>query len=154
MSGGNDAVAAIGALVDRCLAKEGLYGPRELEFLRSIGRRIVRGLTDKQLEWLTALAEREPLDFEKINRAALAQFHIIVARWLPGGHLRGKEYVARNPRRGDRQPGSFSINIANGKWGDFAADVRGGDPVSLAAYLFHDNDQIAAAVDLKRMLGA
>ena len=26
--------------------------------------------------------------------------------------------------------------------------------ISLAAYLFHNNDQLAAATDLKRMLGA
>ena len=46
--------------------------------------------------------------------------------------------IARNPRRLDRNPGSFKVNLVTGRWADFAATERGasgGDPVSLAAYL-------------------
>ena len=44
--------------------------------------------------------------------------------------------MARNPTRPDRRPGSFKINLTTGRWADFATGDRGGDPVSLAAYLF------------------
>jgi hypothetical protein len=77
-----------------------------------------------------------PVDFDRINRAALARLPDLLARWLPGGRIEGREYVVRNPRRADRRPGSFKVNLGTGRWADFAiAGVKGGDPVSLAAYL-------------------
>jgi hypothetical protein len=75
------------------------------------------------------------LDFEAISRAALAVLPALLGRWLPGGRFDGNEYIALNPRRADRRPGSFKVNIRTGKWADFACDVTGGDAVSLAAYL-------------------
>ena len=75
------------------------------------------------------------VDFETINRAALARLQDLCARWLPDGRRRGHEYVARNPRRADRRAGSFSMTLNSGRWADFAIGARGGDPVSLAAYL-------------------
>ncbi len=53
----------------------------------------------------------------------------------PGGAFEGDEYVVRNPKRTDLSPGSFKISVRTGKWGDFAAEVGGGDPVSLWAFL-------------------
>ncbi|MBW4034629.1 MAG: hypothetical protein HIU90_04075 [Proteobacteria bacterium] len=76
------------------------------------------------------------IDFDRVNRAARAQLPTILARWLPDGKQVGREWVARNPRRSDRDPGSFSVNLTTGRWADFATGDRGGDPVSLAAYLF------------------
>ena len=73
------------------------------------------------------------LDFEAINRAGLASLLALLRRWLPDGRLIGREYTARNPRRADKRPGSFRINVNNGKWADFATDDAGGDVVSLAA---------------------
>lgn len=92
------------------------------------------------------------IDFAAINRAALARLPDILVRWLPDGRCRGHEYVARNPRRADRHAGSFSVNLVTGRWADFASDARGGDLVSLAAYLF-DLPQGAAARRLAEMLG-
>lgn len=92
------------------------------------------------------------LDFADINRCALAAFPALVARWLPGGHRAGSEYVVRNPRRADHQPGSFSINLTSGKWADFATGDAGGDPISLAAYLAGIS-QAEAARRLAEMLG-
>lgn len=96
--------------------------------------------------------ERGPIDFEAINRAALSSFGSILARWLPGGRVRGCEYVALNPKRHDRRAGSFKISLATGRWADFATNDRGGDPISLAAYLF-GLSQCQAARELARMLG-
>ncbi len=93
------------------------------------------------------------IDFAGINRAALANVDVILRRWLPGGRVNGAEYVARNPRRNDRRPGSFKINMETGKWADFATGDRGGDLVSLAAYLF-GLSQVEAARDLANMVGA
>ncbi len=92
------------------------------------------------------------LDFPAINRAALASLPALLRRWLPDGRLLGREYTARNPRRADRHPGSFRVNVRSGKWADFATDAKGGDVVSLAAYL-SGSGQVEAARALAKMLG-
>jgi len=92
------------------------------------------------------------LRFEEINRAALAALPSILDRWLPGGQRVGPEFVARNPTRADRRAGSFKVNLRTGKWSDFATGDKGGDPVSLAAYLF-GLTQAEAARRLAEMLG-
>lgn len=93
-----------------------------------------------------------PIDFAAINQAALARLSDILHRWLPDGRMEGGEYVARNPTRADRQPGSFKINVSTGRWADFATGSKGGDPVSLAAYLAGCG-QAEAARELAAMLG-
>lgn len=92
------------------------------------------------------------IDFGKINAAAISALPSLLERWLPGGRREGREYVARNPRRADRTPGSFRINMNTGRWADFATGDTGGDPVSLAAFLF-DLSQIEAARRVAAMLG-
>ncbi len=92
------------------------------------------------------------LDFDSINRAGLASLPTLLRRWLPDGRQVGREYVARNPRRADRRPGSFKVNVNTGKWADFACDAKGGDVVSLAAYLTGAG-QAEAARALAEMLG-
>jgi len=92
------------------------------------------------------------IDFACINRAALSRLPDLCARWMPDGRRRGHEYVARNPVRADRRAGSFRVNLITGRWADFACDARGGDPVSLAAYL-SGLSQTEAARRLARMLG-
>ncbi|OPH81914.1 hypothetical protein [Nitrobacter vulgaris] len=92
------------------------------------------------------------IDFVRVNMAALSALPSLLARWLPCGRREGREYIARNPRRADRTAGSFRINIITGRWADFATGDTGGDPVSLAAYLF-DLSQFEAARRLAAMLG-
>lgn len=60
--------------------------------------------------------------------------------------------MALNPTRRDRHLGSFRINVRSGRWADFATGDRGGDVVSLAAYLSHLK-QSEAAEKLGGMLG-
>jgi hypothetical protein len=76
------------------------------------------------------------LDYARINTVALPALPALCARWLPGGKRVGREYVALNPTRADKRAGSFKVNLASGKWADFATGDKGGDVVSLAAYLF------------------
>ena len=92
------------------------------------------------------------IDFDGINRAALATLPALLHRWLPDGRMHGREYVALNPTRADKRPGSFRINIGTGRWADFATGDRGGDTVSLAAYLA-GTGQAEAASSLADMLG-
>jgi hypothetical protein len=73
-------------------------------------------------------------------------------RWLPGGRIEGAEYVVRNPRRVDHRAGSFRINTRTGRWADFATGDKGGDPISLAAFLAGCG-QFEAARRLAAMLG-
>jgi hypothetical protein len=92
------------------------------------------------------------IDFRKISRSAAARADAIVQRWLPDGRREGHEWVARNPVRDDHRAGSFKINLRTGAWGDFATGDRGGDLISLAAYLFRLN-QAEAAKRIAEMLG-
>lgn len=93
------------------------------------------------------------VDFKGINAAAVAQLPQLLAEWLPDGKLNGKEYFARNPMRDDRSANSFSVNIYTGVWHDFASGDKGGDPISLYAFLFHGGDNIAAARELGERFG-
>ena len=83
--------------------------------------------------------------FEELNRAALGRFEQIMGLLnLAGGKRQGHEYLPLNPRRADHKPGSFSINTTSGAWADFADDAKGGDLVSLAAYIRHEGNGEAA----------
>ena len=95
---------------------------------------------------------RKPIDFTEINTVARANLLPILQRWLPEGRRQGNEYLALNPHRVDRRLGSFRINLRTCQWADFATNDRGGDPVSLAAYLF-GLSQSEAAHRLAAMLG-
>jgi hypothetical protein len=75
------------------------------------------------------------IDFRCVNAAALAAMPALLQRWLPDGRQEGSEWTARNPRRADTNIGSFKVNVVTGRWADFATGDRGGDPISLAAYL-------------------
>lgn len=95
---------------------------------------------------------KQPLTFDEVNAAALPALASLLSSWLPDGRMTGDEYVARNPLRSDRKKGSFKINIRTGRWSDFATGDRGGDPVSLYAYL-NGCDQITALYYLAEKLG-
>lgn len=87
-----------------------------------------------------------------VAAAALAAVDQVLQRWLPGGKRAGAEYVCRNPRRSDERPGSFSVNTSTGRWADFASGDRGGDVVSLIAFL-EQTGQRDAADKLAEFLG-
>lgn len=95
---------------------------------------------------------RQSIDFRHIARVALSSASSIVERWLPGGRLEGREWVARNPKRADHSAGSFKVNLSTGAWSDFATGDRGGDLISLAAFLF-DLNQATAALRVAEMIG-
>ncbi len=90
--------------------------------------------------------------FGRINDAALANALPVVSALLPDGRRDGVEWVARNPLRDDRKPGSFKVNLRRGPWCDFATGDKGGDQVSLAAYVA-GLPQREAAIRLAESLG-
>lgn len=120
------------------MADERTAGPRATETGRT---------TDRHRQDTTAR-----LDFAAINTAALGCLPALLERWLPDGRQIGGEYQALNPKRADRHRGSFSVNLQTGRWGDFATGDRGGDVISLAAYLF-DLRQGDAARELAAAVG-
>lgn len=92
------------------------------------------------------------VNFSAVNAAALRVLPDLLRRWVPEGKYEKDEYVTRNPRRDDRHPGSFKINVRSGRWADFATGEGGGDVISLAAFL-HGLKQGEAARKLADMLG-
>jgi putative DNA primase/helicase len=74
-------------------------------------------------------------DFDALRDNLHADILGNVQTWLPDGKVEAHEYVATNPTRGDNKKGSFKVNLRNGKWADFATDEKGGDLISLYAYL-------------------
>jgi hypothetical protein len=97
-------------------------------------------------------ARNSSIDFKGIAAAALASAKTLLHEWLPGGRLKGREYVALNPTRNDRTLGSFQINWQTGQWSDFAVPVKGGDLISLFAYI-NSLDQGQAARQIAERLG-
>jgi predicted P-loop ATPase len=75
------------------------------------------------------------LDFAAVAAAALSAADRLVPDWLPDGRRSGHEWQSRNPTRSDHSIGSFSVNLTTGAWADFATGDKGGDLVSLRAYL-------------------
>lgn len=93
-----------------------------------------------------------PINFAAINAVCLARLPSLLAQWLPDGRQQGREWVALNPTRADRKAGSFRINMETGVWADFATPDKGGDAISLYAYL-HRLSQSDAARSLADSLG-
>jgi len=86
--------------------------------------------------------------------AGLLLMHAVelLPTWLPGGSFRGQEYTVANPTRDDGSPGSFKINIGTGMWADFATEDRGGDLITLRAYVEHQGDEIAALRECRELV--
>jgi hypothetical protein len=101
---------------------------------------------------VTQLSGPQRIAFRRVADAALGSAEVIVRRWLPDGKREGPEWVAINPIRADHRRGSFKVNLRTGRWSDFATDQRGGDLISLAAYL-HRLSQADAAVRVAAMVG-
>ncbi|NDF11811.1 MAG: hypothetical protein EB060_03215 [Proteobacteria bacterium] len=92
------------------------------------------------------------LDFHSINNAAVANIYIVIAHLGLQGRTQGNWFTALNPKRDDKKPGSFVINLRTGKWKDYALADAYGDLIALVAYI-KDYSQKHAAEELARILG-
>lgn len=84
------------------------------------------------------------IDFKVVADHALANAVSLLEQYLPDGKLQSHEYVALNPTRADSKIGSFKINVSTGAWSDFATGDKGGDLISLLAYIEGVSQQDAA----------
>jgi len=97
-------------------------------------------------------ASAQARNFKATAAAALVAADAVLNHWLPDGKYAGHEYQVLNPTRPDSKRGSFSINTSTGQWADFATNDKGGDIISLIAYL-EDCGQGEAEIRLADFLG-
>ncbi len=100
----------------------------------------------------TNQANAQQVNFRDVNQLAMSYLPSLLSKWLPDGKILGHEFTALNPKRNDHKAGSFKVNLVTGRWADFATGERGGDIISLAAYLA-DLSQSDAAKAILRMVG-
>lgn len=84
-----------------------------------------------------------------------AQIRDLVQLLLPDGREERGEWVARNPTRADRNPGSFRIHLHGsraGVWADFATDDAG-DALNLVAYVRYGGNLRDALAWARNYLG-
>lgn len=74
-------------------------------------------------------------EFQRMNEKLLCDPLRIIKVLLPFGRRESNEWISLNPTRNDQSIGSFKVNIRTGKWADFATGDKGGDIISLYAYL-------------------
>ncbi len=91
------------------------------------------------------------INFQRVKDAARGYEEILLRRILPHAVKKGSEYVAINPTRYDRNLGSFRINAHTLKWADFSTDDKGGDIISLWAYV-RQISQYKAAQEILQIL--
>ena len=94
------------------------------------------------------------IDFAKAKCAARGYEEILLRRILPHAVKQGFEYVSINPTRSDRNLGSFRINAHTYQWADFATGDKGGDIISLWAYIRQVSQLKAAQEIIKIVEGA
>ena len=100
----------------------------------------------------SAAAAPGRIDFRRINSVAVRNAEAVAQAFLPDGRREGREWVAKNPRRADRRPGSFKISLDSGKGADFASGDRFSDFVGMVAFV-QAISQREAALRLAEALG-
>ena len=98
------------------------------------------------------MKNQSTIDYDHVKQKAIPHTLALLNRILPGGKIQGQEYVALNPRRYDRTLDSFRFNTRTGKWQDFATEDKGGDIISLWAYV-RGISQSAAAREILAIVG-
>lgn len=91
-----------------------------------------------------------PIRFADLAAALLQAADRLVPAWLPGGAVRGHEYVCGSLSGG--KGSSCSVNLTTGAWADFSTDEKGGDLLSLYAAI-HGLSQAKAALQVARAEG-
>ena len=85
----------------------------------------------------------QSIDFVGLAAALLDRAASLVSQWLPGGHREGHEWVEARTAEGGIGD-SLRIILTMGVWAYFAGDERGGDLISLYAFLHNQNNAQAA----------
>jgi len=99
---------------------------------------------------------------DEIIRIAAQNALYLCRTWLPRGRIEAKnEWVALNPKRDDRNYGSFKIRIGGsraGCWSDFKTGDKGQNMVTLYCFLKNLNPSVKkdyhkAIKEISEMLG-
>jgi putative DNA primase/helicase len=94
------------------------------------------------------------MNFDLTKELSLECVDEILEHYFPDGEQRGINYLICNPRRNDNELGSFTINMDEGYWKDFAdEDAKGGDLISLVAFAFELSQPGAAVKILEFIAG-
>ena len=77
-----------------------------------------------------------------------------LTQWFPTHEVNGKEFKMLNPRRADSSIGSFTLNLDNSVWTDFAdgPEAKGNDLLGLYAYCFCGGNNKEGRVDAAKKL--
>lgn len=94
--------------------------------------------------------ELPPINFKALADVLLHMAEQLVPVWLSGGQRNGHEWKCGS--LAGEAGNSCSVNLVNGKWGDFATGEQGNDLVSLYAAI-HGIKMHEAAVQLAREHG-
>ncbi|QSA97506.1 hypothetical protein [Methylococcus sp. EFPC2] len=92
------------------------------------------------------MARPKPLYFEAIKAAAIASLEPICRHWLPNGKCSGREWPIGDRSGADGQ--SLKVCLEGNKagvWSDFASGDKGGDAISLVAFVDGGSQGEAAA---------
>ena len=76
------------------------------------------------------------IDFDLINTVSQHCAPDLLWRWSPDGQMKGRTFIARNPRRAARNPKSVKLDLCIGLWADFATGDGSRDPIARAGHLF------------------
>lgn len=91
-------------------------------------------------------------DAKSVSRLLAQRMELLVSRLGLCGKREGKELIALNPKRADRTPRSFRINLATGFWADFATGDKG-DALDLVCFLATNGDKRRALQWATEFLG-
>jgi hypothetical protein len=100
-------------------------------------------MSRSQDNWKPCVCE---VDFDRVNRAALARSREFIPALLPGG-TGGRQYVVARPN--DQR--LLSIFLDSGKWSDFQVVDHGGDLIGLIAHVFGITRRDAARLIAARL---
>jgi putative DNA primase/helicase len=91
-------------------------------------------------------------NFKALKEAYKQNPLAVLKSLVPGGMVEGSDYIPLNPNRNDRKIGSFRINIATGRFNDFAINgCSGGSIIDLVAFVY-GCDIVTAADKLSKLL--
>jgi hypothetical protein len=92
------------------------------------------------------------INFDEVRQHVRGYEEVLMCRLLPHAKKQGNDWVALNPTRLDRHLGSFRINATTCRWIDHATGDKGGDIISLWAYI-RQISQLQAAREILTILG-
>lgn len=90
------------------------------------------------------------VNFDEVKNLCHGRIRELLPLWLPGGSVSGNEYECGDIHGGAGK--SLKVNLNTGMWADFAANIKGGDLISLYAAI-KSIGQKEACNELSKLFG-